>query len=118
MLFSSTLRTAVSAALLLCASPAQGTIIGLAIPATVAPGTNFPLVIASQDTPDIVQDVSLALGFTSGVATDNALGTFLDALPLGKLSPTWTLTITNMRYFFIFFPFPFSCYALILLSQD
>lgn len=108
MLFSSTLRTAVSAALLLGTSPAQGTIIGLAIPATVAPGTNFPLVIASQDTPDIVQDVSLALGFTSGAATDNALGTFLGALPLGKFFPL-QLTIIFLSSFF---------YALILLSQD
>lgn len=86
MVLTSTLYTAVSAALLLFAAPAQGTIIGLAIPATVAPGTNFPLVIVSQDTPEPVTDVTLALGFTSGVSTDNALGTFLGALPLGESS--------------------------------
>lgn len=84
MPLSSIVLTSVSAALLLAISPAHGTIIGLAIPATVAPGTNFPLVVASQDTVEPVTDISLALGFTSGAATGNALGTFLKALPLGQ----------------------------------
>lgn len=91
MYLSSTALTtaAAAAAVLLVARSAQGTIIGLAIPATVAPGTNFPLVIASQDTAEPVTDISLALGFISGTASgDDGLGTFLKALPLGKSMET------------------------------
>lgn len=72
--------------MLLGFSPVEAGIIGLAIPATVAPGAQFNLIIASQDQVEETRDISLALGFIPGTlskAQGNVLGTLIGTLPLG-----------------------------------
>ena len=74
---------AASASLL---SLAHARIVGVGIPQTIKPGDTFNLIIVSENYIQSVTDVSIAVGYASGVAPIDSLGRFVNAFYLGRKS--------------------------------
>ncbi len=82
-------------ALTLSTALTSASISGIAVPSTIAPGSNFRVTIITEDFTQSVQDVAIAFGLAPNAAIANSsLGTLLSSKYLGpgKLFSSFSLT--------------------------